>query len=364
MGTSAGKGRWDGLLSEFIFGISRSSAYSLAIALLTMCLCLVVYLQLSKPKNVSAIASYLATHSGDDDMFITAEILNRRFRDSAKIPVYLLGDSSMRESVLEDLLERQLSRVNPAFETVNLRSGGQFLVQTLGIVDNLPESESGGFVVVGISPARFMMTQQAISYAINGTRLGFISDETDNFLLSIGEKPSRKYGIYGIDNFKFLLPRFGKLVVNWNKEPVKHVIHMSTVKKRVSDSRMRNLGQVYLNKITLPYENYHPTAAMGKDIILRILELTKKKKLTLVLVESPVNPTFIEEKIGSEFMTKYYAAVKLFSEQNNIEYYNARELVKIDETDFRDIVHLQSLDSIKLFTSSLTEALVKIDEKY
>jgi len=94
-------------------------------------------------------------HSRDDYRYVAHRTLNLAASPPSKPTLYLLGGSSIRESIHDpaSLEERLLDRTGQDWRVEILAHSNQSMGQSLAIIDNLPADS--GIVLVGYSPNRF-----------------------------------------------------------------------------------------------------------------------------------------------------------------------------------------------------------------
>ena len=254
----------------------ESSGLTLFSCLLTTALCLVVYFLASQPDNIIKWTPYLATSNADDDIYVTADILRLRNTDRIEKKVILVGDSSIREAIYEDQLQEAIASAGLDFQVMDLRTGGQTLLESLAVVDKLPPTDKS-VVVTGISLRKFMITNQHIENAKNGIRIGFNSESVDNYLQQSGIDVSRKIGIYGFDNFRFLAPRIIDFAKRPFSEPIPLVRHQSSVRPIPSDKRFKELENYFLRGIDFNKSSYRSQTNEGRSYLSYFTKLIVTK---------------------------------------------------------------------------------------
>lgn len=348
------------LKQDVISGLFKPSGLSAIVACVTALCCTLFYLLYITPERILHLTPELATHDGDDDIFLTSTVLGLKKNTPAGQAVFLLGDSSIRDAVRKELLQKTLFDAGLDYSVVDLRSGGQTILESLAIVDNIPET-SAGIVVLGNSPRRLYLTSRMIDWAQKGSRRGFSSLAVDQYLSEYKHKSSRKTGIYGLDNFWFVVPRLVQNIYDRDKQDFSHVEHRNEGFGVLPEHVLEEMEASYMSVIKKPYKAYSEDLGAGREVLRRIDRLVgKNQNLSLLMLETPLNPEFIDIRLGRNFYSEHIIDAASFYKENNMLYFNANDLVKFSSTDFIDVVHLSNTAAINRYTKIVANKLLAI----
>ena len=341
----------------------KPSALTLATCLSTTFICFLLYASLVTPANIAKWSPFLSTYNGDDDIYLTAEILKLRSNafTEPKPSLYLLGDSSIREAIYENELKTTLANSGITLPIVDLRSGGQSILETLAVIAQLPATKNG-YIVTGISVRKLIVKQNSLQDAVLGTRRGFTSSSVDRLLTEAGHPARRRTGFYSIDNFSFLMPRLGEYFKNPFKDPITRVVHQSTIKNNLNEKDLRKQEYHFARSIKLNFDEYMSQLELGKTVLNEIVRLSNKKGYILVLLESPLNPAYVKNQLSTEFYANYIIHIRNYLDQLPIRpiYHNPKLEIDLNEHHFRDIIHLSDEAAIRDYTLSVAHSLTGV----
>ncbi|OED42183.1 hypothetical protein AB833_07735 [Chromatiales bacterium (ex Bugula neritina AB1)] len=341
----------------FCRGIYKPSALSLVVCGATVAACIALYFKIATPQFIIENTPRLATYDGDDDIFITSDILRLRHETTPQRTVYLVGDSALREVVMEHQLAIELKNAGQAHRIMDLRSGGQTLLESLAIIDNI-NSISSGLVVLGVSARTFHLEKTDYDSAATGNRRGFTSSALSDFLIASGKKSFRITGVYAIDNFHFLLPR---LIEHWRAPEgriTKRVAHQELHQPPQPLSELTASIQEYIRELSLPFENFEKRSRNGLAVLQAIAEnVNRNNGLDLLLIEKPLNPLFIHQYLPDSFVQKYQHLMTKIAVRLNVSYLNPVHHFKPDPADFTDLIHVTGGVTAMKYTSLLAEGI-------
>jgi len=344
-----------------LYNLTCASKTALCSCILTTLLCGFTYVWLVSPKNIIKWTPYLVTYNGDDDIFVTSSVLSIANSDSYQSKIVLLGDSSFREAFHEYKLGDTLAETGSPFSIADLRTGGQTLLETLAIIDALPDTDNS-LLIIGTSVRKFIVTDDAKEYALNGTRRGFTSVAVDNYLVDTGEDVRRKTGIYGIDNYHFLIPRFVDYIKRPLSEPIERIKYQSTISEKIDPKALDLLEEKFVRRIELTEKGYLEQIEIGKDIFQRIYKISKQKGYEVLVVETPLNPDFIHNTLGIDFYEFYINSSAYYFENNfqSVYYHNPLIEFTVASDHFIDVNHLQNQKSIEGYSDSVGQKILQI----
>jgi len=344
-----------------LYNLTCTSKTALCSCILTAVLCSFMYVWLVSPHNIIKWTPYLATYNGDDDIFVTSSVLSVANSDSYHSKIVLLGDSSFREAFHEYKLGSTLAQIGSSFTIADLRTGGQTLLETLAIIDALPSTENS-LLVIGTSVRKFIVTDDAKQYALNGTRRGFTSVAVDNYLVDTGVDIRRKTGIYGVDNYHFLIPRFIDYIKRPFSEPIQRIKYQSTVNRKLHPKALQLLEEKFVRRIELTEKAYLEQIEIGREIFQRIYQISFQKGYDILAVETPLNPEFIKHTLGVEFHEFYINTSANYFENNfqSVHYHNPLTEFNLASDQFIDVNHLQNQEAIQSYTKSVAQKILQI----
>ncbi len=342
----------------FIDGLVKPSELSLVVAVLTSIVLCCFYFSFSDPTNIIENASLLATDERDDDIFITSTVLQLKAETAPLESIYLIGDSALREIVRVNLLTDELKRNNFDARIVDLRGGGQSLLESLAIIDNLPDN-STGLVVLGISAKSFIINSKMLDSASYGNRRGYTSEALMNFLDSIGHRSNRTTGVYGIDNFRFLLPRFINYWFSNDQRRTERSVHLKMYAAKKSTEELNALKNTYSLELSLPYKKYRTFIDTGLKALSTTINIVESKpELKITFIEKPLSPDFLSSHVGKEFITAYENLIIEFTEKYNVTYHNPSHYFPYNSADFYDLVHVRKSPTSSSYTSHLARLIM------
>ena len=172
----------------------------------------------------------------------------------------------------------------------------------------------------------------------------------------------RKTGLYGIDNFGFLLPRFFDYLKNPFKNPIKRVVHQSTLKRRPSADILRKQISGYNKSFSTDFQTYQKQITIGKTVLTEIIKIATRKGYKILVLESPLNPSYVSGQLPMGFYSAYKNNVQEFLKRypKNVFYHDPSSDYTLDPMHFRDIIHLSNKDAINRYTNSVGQTLIQL----
>ena len=273
-------------------------------------------------------------------------------------PVYLLGGSNMRVSVVsEGSAARALAqRAGVPVEVHDFGSNEQNLGESLAVIDNLPRT--GGIVVIGVNQTRFSYSPALVKRELSGRQLVMLSPALGRYMTSHGARLRYPQTILGgifeylatwADNNRGNLSRLRFPPVHFLLHPVYHV-YARSLKERIATNYLRHSG--HTGGI---FDRYFAFNAALLDATVR---LAQQRGFTVVIMESPEDRAVI----GSRFdrlKAVYQPFCRALAARDGASYVNFTGQVGLVNTDFRDLTHLMPTGRPK-WQRGLVEALAPL----
>ena len=344
--------------SALLQGLIKPSLFSLIVTCLAALAITGNFLSFAKPEFIANHSEFLATYDGDDDIHITATVLNLQLEEAPPPSIYIVGDSALREVILETDLALNLQQSDKNFRIVDLRSGRQSLLESLAIIDNIKD-DAQGLIILGVSARSLIISKEIFDSAASGKRRGFTSKAVAEFLTKENQKSFKITGIYGLDNIHFLLPRYLRLKFKRNRKKIQRVTHQHKDQIPMSPDNVAVASKRYLQYLFGTTGDYESNAERGLAILNTIDKTIKRKKnLSLLLVEKPLNPLLVENYLEHDFIKNYRNQMKALSNSIGADYLIPAENFKLSPLDFADLVHVTGGTTANQYTSLIAEYLL------
>jgi hypothetical protein len=283
--------------------------------------------------------SRLLRRASDDWGHVTYQVGMLKRHPPRLTPVYLLGGSNVRVSLVsEDSLATALRRrTGIPVEVHDFGSNEQNLGETMAIIDNLPRT--GGMVVIGVNQTRFSYSPDLLRSAFSGRRIVLLSPALGRFMASHGvgrcHLPILLGGIFAYlaswaQNRRGDLARLRVGALHYQPHPTYHVFPRSMKELDVIEY-LRHDG--HTRGI---FDRYFAFNAALLDATVR---LARRRGFTVVLMESPEN----REIVGSRFdrlKAIYQPFCRALAARDGAHYVNFNDRLGLVNTDFRDLTHL------------------------
>ncbi len=285
--------------------------------------------------------SQIAMGKYDDYVFLTNSLLMLSEQNNLDDTVLLLGTSSARIAIPNDayLTEQVASRTVNSAQAFNLSSASQTLWESLEIADILPD-RMNGVVFIGLSPRRLATPPERLEELIVSPRLGYISERMDEEARELGFCPPRRTGVYFWDNRRFFLPRIEFVIRNlarsyrwqWGEA----LLDRAKIAPAVWDE------QVQTGLDDWPLYDQHWEA--NHEVIREIVACFQSKgDVTIVLMESPLNPNYRDEAYPPDRYSEYQARLESLAAELGIVYWDINEAAGLTADVFFDRCHLDNL---------------------
>jgi len=345
-------------VSALLQGLIKPSLLSLIITCITVLTVTGAFLNFSKPSFIAHRAELLAAYNDDDDIYITSTVLKLQLENSTPPSIYMVGDSALREVILEDDLALQLRKSQKNYRIVELLSGRQTLLESMAIIDNINE-DANGVIILGVSPKGLTFSESEYISAASGKRRGFTSAALAEFLTAKGQTSYRITNIHGLDNINFLLPRYLKHVLTGNKKKIRRVTHHFKDEDPMSPDTVAISAKRYLNDIFQSDKKYDFNASAGIAALNTIIEtIDGNEQLQLLLIEKPLNPYFTDTYPGQDLINQYQSLIEEFSHLNKVNYLDPTDSFEYNPLDFADLVHVTGGTTSNRYTSLVAQTIL------
>ena len=302
--------------------------------------------------------SHIIRNINDDWGHISYQVGRLKAQPPRHTPVYLLGGSNMRVSILsEQSLALALKRRTGA--TVEVHDFGcteQNFGETMAAVDNLPRT--GGVVVISVNQTRFAYAPKVVDTEVWGNPLVMLSPALARFMAGHGKSLKHPQTITaGILTYIASWAQDHKrALAKLNIKPVHFKLHPDYQVY----SRPRKEGKVMLylrtdGRVGGVFDKYFAFNAALLDATVR---LAKQRGFKVVLMEAPEN----RQVVGSQFdrvKNVYQPFCRRLATKDGVRYVNFNEQVGLVNGDFRDLTHLMPWGDVK-WQRGLVETLAPL----
>jgi hypothetical protein len=280
---------------------------------------------------------YLLRKSSDDYVYVSWTVARNR-QDPPEVPaVYLLGGSTMRESIVSgpSLARRVAAAGGPRIAGYNLGSMNQNFAQSLAIADNVPRP---ALLVVGINPGRFAASPGANQQQAVGRELLLESDYLRDYVKGIAPQYRDDYSI---------LPGILSYLTSYVEGHVRALFAgrlpgrtygQHRYNQRLGHSVAQKEAMVRKwNKRRAPFfrKNLEYNLAMLDQLLVR----AQQRGVDVVLLEMPRNEAIIDGRFDWA-LAMYVPRVRELAERYGVAYVDFSQDLGLDNGVFHDLSHL------------------------
>lgn len=339
-------------IRAFIAGATEPSSAALAIAAVVMALVAAWSVQQAEG-FVAHYPELLAAGKGDDFSFITSATMDIAATKRDERGVAVIGASCLRAGTDEAMIEQRLRQINPAVRVHNLTTGGQSLWESMAIADYIVPGFAGA-VVLDTNPLRFARADDFLLEILREPRLGFRSPLLDELAADANLPTTSPTGVYAWDGRDYLRLR---LVNVFPRLLLGSAVHRH-------DRLTKNLNQEQRERmavrITSELENYDE----GVEVLLAALSklamlLSRKNSTDIILVETPIDPHFVDNVIGRDFYDRHIERMRQFAQQHGIQFWELNRELALSERDFADWCHLNNTQAREGYSQLFSAYLAK-----
>lgn len=301
-------------------------------------------------------ARFLRTRR-DDWGHVTYEVGRLKRQPPAKLPVYLIGGSNVREQIqTADTLEAAiLAHCGAEVKVVDLGSTNQHFGESLAIVENLPEGP--GVVVVGVNQTRFAYAPDVVGVQVKGRELLLRSPALRRFVADNGGPGAYQYTILpGIFNYLSGWIQKNQDALRSGGLPLNRYLPHRYFQDHVwSPAEKRARVDLWAGNRGAPGGDFDQNYAYNADLLEALTKVADERGLTVVFEELPEN----REIVGDAFARNkdvYQPLVDDLARRKGAFYADFDDDLGLVNEDFRDLTHLVETGRAK-WTEGLAEAL-------
>lgn len=295
----------------------------------------------------------LAIGATDTSLQATSDLVGAMTKDPARPRVWMFGPSSIRNSVDGPRLASALGGV-----VANGTSGGQGIVEALGLIDAAVASGARGVVVLGIGPGNLSQEPEKIAERLRERPpFGIRSKAFDDFLAANGTAPATPTGNYFFDNRRTYLPRVPYLLANAVTGPSPLIAMPTRGKPVASEKEWRERTGRGSARLVQFRKNGEANMVHLAAIADRI---AAAPDLRLVLVQQPRNPRYIGGGDVDDVFEESLRMTREFAAARKIPFLEIDVKAALTADDFYDGTHLRTDEGINRYTDTLAAELVAL----
>jgi hypothetical protein len=283
----------------------------------------------------------LAQKGTDYDFFVTREAM-RLQRASIDTPMLVLtGASTTRCTLLRPELEEAFrARSEQPPRLFKLCANNQPVLGSVAWWDAIPDG-ARGYLVVGVSPGTLRHGQARLVEDYLGGRFGLNLPLVTEALAHEGRTAPLQAGFYGVDHARFLLSRAMLPLKRTGQQfkPVKEVEALTHGKEPLGPDELKALKKRASGEMASMQPE--DTAEALRGLREGIEKLRRRTSLKIVLFETPVTSSFVDEGQLRPLFQRVNAQVAELAGQLGVTYMNVNTELAIPESAFYDMVHLR-----------------------
>lgn len=279
---------------------------------------------------------YCLCDGNDTSTYVSWTIGHNKRRPPDVPAVYLLGGSTAREALLSGpSLAADVSRLGgPQVAAWNLGSSNQHFSESLAIVDNVPR-DSSTWVIVGISPGRFMASPADSEGQVVGFSVLTGSRHLQQYV-------STEYGRYttAVTILPGILTYLGDVLAA-NASAGRPV-------QRQYDGFKYTLARSYTpaqkdSMVATWFERAYPRFRSNLDYNLamleQVVECAQARGLRIVLLDLPLNHRALDGRFDG-IVAAYQTPVRALARDRGVPYVELDRAYPLPSSDFHDLMHL------------------------
>jgi len=353
------RGAW----REFLQAATRPSRYALlTIVLLNVIFLSAILLLVTPSRMATSLPAYLAG-SGTFDEHVTGAALRLAGEKPGQTLVVTLGASAIREALdasdLEEALKKRMTKKRGIKKVTayNLATGRQSLYDSIALAEKIPIG-SAGVVLLSMGPSRLTRPPSELEQATLAPRLGFRSDAVEALARARGIDIPPRFGVYPIDNMRFLAPRLTTLAYRLViAGPQPRRAHMYLQRPPQRGKQWLRTGR----KIAKRFQEYGTNAAHNFDLVNQLVALIRgRTKMTVALIDHPANPRFLREFAPEGFIERHRRLVTEAANHLKTPYLSLNELADLEESEFYDWCHLRDPIAIQRCADAIAEKIAPL----
>lgn len=345
MTTTTAKG--DTAARCFLEGLVKPSLISVVTALVVTASIGLLLLGVSQLQVASFLDKIGASNQADAYLISSRAIKLASVRPTPS-GLILLGASTTRESFDEDIARNLLSD-HPRVSIIDLTASGETIVEAVGLADAIPD-DFRGIVIFGVNCIRMSRTPERANFT--NPRFGNYSATLKDEAVRLGLPIEPDTGFYAVDQRAFLLRLWGDLrekpkwLLRVGRKPKRHLYRN---KQRSEAELVKGMGPASAKVLTRAATAYRTNF----DIIGRMIKRLEKNGVKVVLLESPINPRFVAEALGTDQYRDYLALMRSFANSSGATFLDLNAEAELQPSDFYDHGHLRAAAATDRFTRLL-----------
>jgi hypothetical protein len=328
-----------GARRAFVEGLTRPSPVAIGLALAFNLLIFAALAIVLTPEFIAARpAGLLAEHPADYDAFVTSRVIAVGLQPVEQPVLLILGGSTIRSALLEsDLAEGLRDGDLHGIRVIKLCTSRQTLWESLALAEHLPAG-ARGVVLVGVSPTLLAMGEEELSELARHPRLGIRSQLLDAELHRRGLPVGPRSGIHLLDNAAFLLPRLGNLLRHARTGSPQEELDSRYVGTRPAPAAVASAVAERVNRRFDDLPANRPSNVVLLDQIVGTIRA--RTQLQIVLVESPLNPEFVQVNRRQDVVAEHRTQMAEFARARGLTYVLLDDAAALSPADFHDWAHL------------------------
>lgn len=282
---------------------------------------------------------YVMTDDLDVQTYVTQKVLSRP--PSEPSSVVLLGTSvTIRcvesEKALSDLISKASGRLHHVHD---LATDAQMTWEMAALTEQLPPGP-GGVLVIGLTPGILATGPSdngwnSLATVIKMPKLGFTSAALDEEARHAGISVPVRTGIYGLDNAKFFLSRRRAILRNFFRGGMDYADPLTAF--WYADVNRPEFWREEVAALSGVAASYDTNAAYNFYVIARFIERARNQNpIRVIILESPINPSWQNEAEGAAFFARYRTNLQAFAAKQNAAFLTVSESAGLKAEDFVD----------------------------
>ncbi len=287
----------------------------------------------------------------------TTEVLALRENPPTRPTVLVLGSSAIRNCVDVALLEESLAGVgDDGVEVVGLCSGGQPIAISHGILEHVPD-DLRGVVLLGVGIRQFSTPARVDALLGQEPRLGLRAEAIDAAIRDAGAVPRNRAGLYAWDNRTFIVPRLMTgLPRNLFHRSEPFIAMPRRGRKPHGERRYAETLDRMRDWLAGYADNADRTAQQLDHVAAH---LAARDGLTLVMIESPINPALLQEPGIAARSDDCRKRLDAIAARHGAPFLRMHETAALLESDFLDATHLRTPESSARYTERVADVLTR-----
>ncbi len=295
----------------------------------------------------------------DDAGHVSYEIGVLKVSPPARVPVYLVGGSNVREMIQTpaDLQKAISAGCGVNTKVVDFGSTNQNFGETMAVVNNLPKGH--GVVVIAVNHTRFSYTPAQATAQIQGTTLLMRSPALRDFIVALrGAAPADTIAP-GLKTYKADWKRANAGVLAAGRTPhnvyLAHRYHQGYL---WSDAKKRSRVQLWLNGRGAPGAEFDDRHGFNGKLLQAIADTAVARGFTVVLMEASADNVIIKHSFD-RYRDVYVPVCTSIAAGVGGLYVDLNPSLGLVNTDFHDLTHLVESGRTK-WTTGLAAALAPV----